>query len=239
MWTNRYDHVPKSECVVFLLNKCPKKAISNEIFLGTILLSSLAFIFSSPKRNSSKIYYNSISLPWTLAFSYYSTFFCLSHQKIRRTMSSMDNVGLQTCLLGTSNSTITLTTFPQCKPKCSHPGTSWTTNHRFYKALGQLHGPWCKQPLSGVMHAKRMPWTLKRLYSSVICWVGIWHLKVSPHIAIQTHPPHNTRSLLDAWTLVSKEPMYGLVHPSPHMVRSECAKIASDTQYRNQCSTCV
>ena len=27
------------------------------------------------------------------------------------------------------------------------PGMSLTTNHKFYKALGQLHGPWCKQPL--------------------------------------------------------------------------------------------
>jgi hypothetical protein len=26
--------------------------------------------------------------------------------------------------------------------------TSSTTNHRFYRALRQLHGPWCKPPLS-------------------------------------------------------------------------------------------
>jgi hypothetical protein len=30
-------------------------------------------------------------------------------------------------------------------------GTSSTTNHKFYKTLGRLHGPWCKQPLSVVM----------------------------------------------------------------------------------------
>ena len=27
------------------------------------------------------------------------------------------------------------------------PKTSSIANHIFYKALGQLHGPWCKQPL--------------------------------------------------------------------------------------------
>ena len=27
-------------------------------------------------------------------------------------------------------------------------GTSSTGNHIFYRALGRLHGPWCKQPLS-------------------------------------------------------------------------------------------
>ena len=25
-------------------------------------------------------------------------------------------------------------------------GTSSIANHKFYKALGQLHGPWCKHP---------------------------------------------------------------------------------------------
>ena len=29
----------------------------------------------------------------------------------------------------------------------SGPGTSSTTNHKFYRALGRLHGPRCKQPL--------------------------------------------------------------------------------------------
>ena len=30
----------------------------------------------------------------------------------------------------------------------SGPGTSSTLDHILYKALGRLHGPWCKQPLS-------------------------------------------------------------------------------------------
>jgi hypothetical protein len=30
----------------------------------------------------------------------------------------------------------------------SGPKTRSTTNHKFYKTLEQLHGPWCKQPLT-------------------------------------------------------------------------------------------
>jgi hypothetical protein len=30
----------------------------------------------------------------------------------------------------------------------SGPGMSSTTDLIFYKALGRLHGPWCKQPLT-------------------------------------------------------------------------------------------
>ena len=64
--------------------------------------------------------------------------FCLSHRKAHWTML-VDNVGLKICLLGTSNSMVTLAFFP---------GTSATSNHRFYMAWGRLHGPWCKQPFS-------------------------------------------------------------------------------------------
>ena len=44
--------------------------------------------------------------------------FYLSHCKTRSTMS-VDNVGLKTCLLGTSNSMVTLTCFPRYKPTWS------------------------------------------------------------------------------------------------------------------------
>ena len=27
-----------------------------------------------------------------------------------------------------------------------------TTNHKFYRPLGRLHGPWCKQPLRSNFH---------------------------------------------------------------------------------------
>ena len=44
--------------------------------------------------------------------------FYLPHRKTRWIMS-VDNVGLKTCLLGTSNSMVTLTCFPRCKPTWS------------------------------------------------------------------------------------------------------------------------
>ena len=40
--------------------------------------------------------------------------FCLSHRETRWIMS-VDNVGLKICLMGTSNSMITLTCLPWCK----------------------------------------------------------------------------------------------------------------------------
>ena len=81
-------------------------------------------------------------------------FFLLQHSfaspitKPRWTMS-MDKVGLKICPLGTSNAMVTLPLFPWCKPKWSQDNS--TSNHKFYRALGQLHGPWCKQPITNFM----------------------------------------------------------------------------------------
>jgi hypothetical protein len=56
----------------------------------------------------------------------------------------MDDVGLKNCILGTSSSMITLTYFfPWCQTEVV-PERVHTTNHKVYKALGRLHGPWCK-----------------------------------------------------------------------------------------------
>ena len=69
--------------------------------------------------------------------------FCLSRRKTPWTMS-VDNVGLKICLLGTSNFMAHRHFFLGVNQ--SGARTSSTTNHRFYEGLGQLHGPWCKQP---------------------------------------------------------------------------------------------
>ena len=55
---------------------------------------------------------------------------------------------------------VTLTFF-SLGVKQSGPGTSSTTNHKFYKALGgRLHGPWCKQPLRvGVDYGEEVHWS--------------------------------------------------------------------------------
>jgi hypothetical protein len=37
----------------------------------------------------------------------------------------------------------------------SDHGMSSTSNYRFYKALKRLHGPWCKQPLKGIVQGQR------------------------------------------------------------------------------------
>ena len=57
---------------------------------------------------------------------------------------SMDNVGIEYMPFGDlklhGHSDIFLLAVNQ-----SHPRTSSIANHRFYRALGRLHGLWCKQ----------------------------------------------------------------------------------------------
>ena len=69
---------------------------------------------------------------------------CLSYRKTFWTMS-VDNVGLKLRQLRTSNFVVTLI-FPPSVNRSS-PGTRSTTNHKFYRALERLRGPWCKRPL--------------------------------------------------------------------------------------------
>ena len=116
MWTKRNDHAPNNECVDFF-NICPKKAILKQLKFGHfcgLLLSSSPL---SPKKHSLKIYYNNFSLPWTLVFSTRAPLLPLPLQTFR--IMLVDNVGLKTCLLGTSNSMITPIFFPWCKLKWS------------------------------------------------------------------------------------------------------------------------
>ena len=60
-----------------------------------------------------------------------------------RSMSG-DYVGLKLCFLGTSTYIVIMTFFLVVNR--SGLGTSSTSNQRSSKALGRLHGPWCKQP---------------------------------------------------------------------------------------------
>ena len=77
MRTKRNDYAPKNECVDLFFNICPKRALKKSLKKSslTILLSSLVFIFSSPKKCSLKIHYHNISLPWALAIFCQSTSF--------------------------------------------------------------------------------------------------------------------------------------------------------------------
>jgi hypothetical protein len=142
MWTKRNDHAPKSERVEFFIT-CPKRVVLKKKKKSlTILVSSLIVAFYSSQQNSLKNHFNGISMSWAPSFILLEHIFCLSHHKTRWTMLE-DNVGLKICLLGTSNFMVTLTFFPWCKLKWSR--MSSTTHHLFHKALGRLHGPWCKQ----------------------------------------------------------------------------------------------
>ena len=112
----------------------------------TILFFLLSSLLFTSQKNHKNMFYNSISLPWPLTFLP-KHLFCLSHCKTCWTMV-VDNVDLKICLLATSNSMVILILF-FIGVNLSGPETSSTSNHRFYRTLGQLHGPWCKQPLTG------------------------------------------------------------------------------------------
>ena len=76
--------------------------------------------------------------------------FRLSHCKTHWTVSMDYILGLTIYILGTSNFMLALTFFfPWCKLKWS-----WD---KFYRALRQLHGPWCKQPLSHLCKSRTTP----------------------------------------------------------------------------------
>jgi hypothetical protein len=83
-------------------------------------------------------------------------FFCLFHYKTCWAMS-LNNLGLEICLLGTSNSMVSLTFFFLGVNQSGSEKRS-ITNQNFYKTLGWLHGPWCKQPFRVCSHGSRVTW---------------------------------------------------------------------------------
>ena len=118
MWMRRNDHAPKVNVLIFFYY-VQKGSFEKKIkFDYSFVFSWLHPLF--PNKNFKKVYYNNISLPWTLASFFFllEHLFCLSQRKTCQTMS-MNNVGLKLCLLGTLNSIITLTFFPWCKLKWS------------------------------------------------------------------------------------------------------------------------
>ena len=105
-------------CFLKIKKKCPQKAVLKRIqvrpFFCLPFSSSLL-----PRKNSLRICYKNISLLRVPAFSYESTSFASPAAKIRWTMS-MDDVGLEICLLGTLNIMVTQENkIPWCKPSWS------------------------------------------------------------------------------------------------------------------------
>ena len=120
-------------------------------FFCLLLLSS-----SLPQENiSSKILYNNMFSPIRPCLFFYHniSFAWVSYHKIRWAMS-MDNVSLEICFLGTSNSMVILTFFFLGLNR-SGSRTNSTTNHKFCMGSRRLYGPWCKQPLNRLVILKR------------------------------------------------------------------------------------
>ena len=91
-----------------------------------------------PKKINKKIH---------IIFLYHRPLPFFASQHKTRWIMSMDNVDLNICFLGTSHSIVTLDiSLPTVNQ--SGPGMNSTINHRFYRALGRLHGPWCEQLLN-------------------------------------------------------------------------------------------
>ena len=139
MWTKWNDHAPKSECANFMEYMPKKGSFEKEKkrkIEYSLAFSCLHLPYPPQKKN---FYHNNISLLRVLALFLLECLFCFSHHKTRWTMLAY-SVGLKICLLGTSNSMVTLIFFFLCVNR-SGPMTSSTTNHKFYRALGRLHDP--------------------------------------------------------------------------------------------------
>ena len=116
----------------FFCNTRLKKVVLKEKKRKTILLYALVFFYSKKSKRIIKISSQQHLCAMGHWFFLLEHFFCLSHCKTHWTIP-INNAGLKICLLGTSNSMVTMTFFPWCKPKWS---------------LRWLHDSWCKQPLS-------------------------------------------------------------------------------------------
>ena len=120
----------KGKCVDFF-NICPKRVVLKRKKRSslTIPLSSLVFIFSSPKKTHSIFIITSFLCHGPLSFSTIALHLPLSLQNQLDHVA--DIVGLKICLLGTSNSMVTWHSFFDVN--WSGLGMSSTTNHRFYR----------------------------------------------------------------------------------------------------------
>ena len=120
--------------------------------------------------------------------------FCLSHHKFRWTMS-VNNVGLQIYILGSLKLHDYSVIFSLFGVNRSGPRMSSTTNHNFYRAMEQLHVPWCKHPIIGVInvvggkndHSRPIYLnnaTRPALFSILVCHKGLWkHIKMTRFLA--------------------------------------------------------
>ena len=137
MWTKRNDHVLKSECIFFFLIYVQKRKFWRNLSV-TMLLSSLVFIFYSKKICHYKITITIFPLPWALALFYHSTSFASPTVKFvgpcQLIIQALKYVFWEPQIHGHSNIFFLGVNW-------SGPRTSSIANHKYYKALGRLHGP--------------------------------------------------------------------------------------------------
>ena len=144
-------------------------------------LLKIGFILSAPYKISSKFCYNIIYLPWALPFSTRAPFFASPNVGLCQWIMSADDVDLRIYLWGHQTPGSHWPFF--LGVNWSGPGTSSTTNHKFYRALGRLHGPWCKQPLRN------------KKIGMFLCW-----LSVTQGLGINMHPlyfTHNSTTMFE------------------------------------------
>ena len=114
-----------------------KKIQVRHIFLS----SSVFFLGKKINNNLLEQYFFAIG-PWILILK---CLFCLFHGKTRWT-TSMDDVGLNIRLLGTSNPMATLTFFFGCKPKWSWD--EFNNQSHILQGLAMTSWSMLKQPLT-------------------------------------------------------------------------------------------
>jgi hypothetical protein len=144
----------KMNVMVFLLIYAQIK------FDHSLIFSCLHLLFP-PQKYYSKYLFN-ISLSWTPAFFYESIFFASPTAKPFGPCQRIMYV-LKYVFWGTQTPWSPWHFFPWCKLKWSWD--KFKANHGFYKTLGWLHGPWCKQHLTHrfkIIHGIYLKFTNKK-----------------------------------------------------------------------------
>lgn len=102
----------------------------------------------------------------------------------------------------------------------SDPGASSTTDHKLYRALGRLHGPWCKQnPKSSTSHpycqwiviCKMTPWTPsgKKFLHSFLH--NVYHSLVLYDVFV-VRKTYNKHLYKSTWLKLWRRTKWGLKH---------------------------
>ena len=163
--------------VLIILIYVPKRQFGKKSSL-TILLFALVFIFSSQTFFYRKFIRTRFLCHGPLLFSTIASLLPPSLQKKTHLTMSVGNVGLEYVFWGPWTLWSHWHFFLDVHQ--SGPGTSSTSIHICYMALGQLHGPWCKQPLRvssllSLVIYKNISY-LWLLFKCNLFWAYVWRI---------------------------------------------------------------